>query len=146
MALKTEFIGLAVMSEIPLVIVDVQRGGPSTGLPTKVEQADLTGRHFRLARRRAENRHGRRDHRRVLPLRHHGGKLAETFRGPVIVLTDANLATGVQPFPDRSRNPDWFTAPIDQSPWKKGVPPYDWDEETGISPRPVPGQKTAAIS
>jgi 2-oxoglutarate ferredoxin oxidoreductase subunit alpha len=40
-ALKTEFIGLAVMAEVPLVIIDVQRGGPSTGLPTKVEQSDL---------------------------------------------------------------------------------------------------------
>ena len=40
-ALKTEMIGLAAMAEIPLVIVDVQRGGPSTGLPTKVEQGDL---------------------------------------------------------------------------------------------------------
>ena len=41
MALKTEFLGLATMAEIPLVVVDVQRGGPSTGLPTKVEQGDL---------------------------------------------------------------------------------------------------------
>ncbi len=41
LALKTEAIGLAVMTELPLVIVDVQRGGPSTGLPTKTEQADL---------------------------------------------------------------------------------------------------------
>ena len=41
LALKTEFLGLAVMAEIPLVIIDVQRGGPSTGLPTKVEQSDL---------------------------------------------------------------------------------------------------------
>jgi 2-oxoglutarate ferredoxin oxidoreductase subunit alpha len=41
MALKTEFLGLAVMCEIPLVVVDVQRGGPATGLPTKVEQGDL---------------------------------------------------------------------------------------------------------
>ncbi|MFQ5459048.1 MAG: 2-oxoacid:acceptor oxidoreductase family protein, partial [Myxococcota bacterium] len=41
LALKTEFIGLAVMSEVPLVVLDVQRGGPSTGLPTKVEQSDL---------------------------------------------------------------------------------------------------------
>ena len=41
LALKTEAIGLAVMTELPLVIIDVQRGGPSTGLPTKTEQADL---------------------------------------------------------------------------------------------------------
>ena len=41
LALKTEFLGLAIMTEIPLVVIDVQRGGPSTGLPTKVEQSDL---------------------------------------------------------------------------------------------------------
>ncbi len=41
MALKTEAIGLAVMLEIPLLIINVQRGGPSTGLPTKTEQSDL---------------------------------------------------------------------------------------------------------
>ena len=41
MALKTEMLGLAVMVELPLVVVNVQRGGPSTGLPTKTEQADL---------------------------------------------------------------------------------------------------------
>src|SRR5204862_1725004 len=40
-ALKSETIGLAVMSELPLLVIDVQRGGPSTGLPTKTEQADL---------------------------------------------------------------------------------------------------------
>src|SRR5690606_30299993 len=40
-ALKTEFLGFATMAEIPLVVIDVQRGGPSTGLPTKVEQGDL---------------------------------------------------------------------------------------------------------
>ena len=41
LALKSEAIGLAVMTEIPIVVIDVQRGGPSTGLPTKTEQADL---------------------------------------------------------------------------------------------------------
>ena len=41
MALKSEAMGLAVMLEIPLIIIDVQRGGPSTGLPTKTEQSDL---------------------------------------------------------------------------------------------------------
>ena len=46
MALKTELMALAVMAEIPLVLVDVQRGGPSTGLPTKVEQGDLLAAMF----------------------------------------------------------------------------------------------------
>jgi len=68
-------------------------------------------------------------------------RLAEAFRTPVILLTDANLATGVQPFPRPQINEDWFAPPIDQSPWEEGVAPYAWDEETGISPRPLPGQK-----
>jgi 2-oxoglutarate ferredoxin oxidoreductase subunit alpha len=67
-------------------------------------------------------------------------KLAEAFRLPVILLTDANLATGVQPFPRPRVRTEWFAPPIDQSPWKEDVPPYDWDPETGLSPRPIPGQ------
>ena len=50
-ALKSEAMGLAVMTELPLVIIDVQRGGPSTGLPTKTEQADLLQAHVRPQRR-----------------------------------------------------------------------------------------------
>ena len=46
-ALKTEFLGLAIMTEIRLVVIDVQRGGPSTGLPTKVEQSELRAAIYR---------------------------------------------------------------------------------------------------
>jgi 2-oxoglutarate ferredoxin oxidoreductase subunit alpha len=67
-------------------------------------------------------------------------KLAEEFRIPVILLTDANLATGVQPWARPDIQEEWFAAPLDQSPWNKDIPPYDWDENTGISPRPIPGQ------
>ncbi len=140
MALKTEFIGLAVMAEIPLVIVDVQRGGPATGLPTKVEQGDLLAaihgspgdspKVVMAAATIEECLHF------VVTAR----KLAETFRMPVIILTDANLATGVQPIPRPKPQEEWLTPPIDQSPWKDGIPPYDWDPKTGLSPRPIPGQ------
>ena len=68
-------------------------------------------------------------------------KLAETFRGPVMVLTDANLATGVQAFPKPELQAEWFSPPIDQAPWDKEVRPYEWDEQTGLSERPIPGQK-----
>lgn len=139
-ALKTEFIGLAGMAEVPLVIIDVQRGGPSTGLPTKVEQSDLlaalygqpgdTPKIVIAAATIEECFHF------VILAR----KLAESFRTPVILLTDANLATGQQPFPRPKVNKEWFSPPIDQSPWKQGVSPYDWDEETGLSRRPIPGQ------
>ena len=141
MALKTELIGLAVMGEIPLVIVDVQRGGPSTGLPTKVEQADLlcslygepgdAPKIIMAAATIEECFHF------VILAR----KLAETFRGPVILLTDANLATGVQPWTRPDLQEDWLAAPIDQSPWNKEIPAYDWDPETGLSQRPIPGQR-----
>ena len=68
-------------------------------------------------------------------------KLAETFRGPVIVLTDANLATGQQPFRRPDVSQEWLSPPIDQSPWKPGAPAYGWDPATGLSLRPIPGQR-----
>lgn len=140
LALKTEFIGLAVMAEVPLVIVNVQRGGPSTGLPTKVEQGDLLATLYGqpgdtpkivLAASTIEE-----CFQFVILAR----KIAEAFRMPVFILTDANLATGQQPFPRPKSNSDWFSPPIDQSPKKEGFKPFDWDMETGLSKRPIPGQ------
>jgi 2-oxoglutarate ferredoxin oxidoreductase subunit alpha len=68
-------------------------------------------------------------------------KLAETFRTPVILLTDANLATGVQPIERPEVTDEWFAPPLDQSAWNKEVLPYDWDEKTGLSDRPIPGMR-----
>ncbi|MCL7959426.1 MAG: 2-oxoacid:acceptor oxidoreductase family protein, partial [marine benthic group bacterium] len=93
LALKTEFLGLSVMSEIPLVLVDVQRGGPSTGLPTKVEQSDLLAAIF--------GQPGDAPHVVMAPATIEecfhsmitARRIAETFRTLVMVLTDANLAT-----------------------------------------------------
>jgi 2-oxoglutarate ferredoxin oxidoreductase subunit alpha len=140
-ALKTEMIGLAVMAEIPLVIIDVQRGGPSTGLPTKVEQGDLLSCLFGApgdspkvvlaASTISECFHF------VILAR----KLAESFRTPVLILTDANLATGVQAIERPEVTDEWFAPPVDQSPWNRDVPPYDWDEKTGLSERPIPGMR-----
>jgi 2-oxoglutarate ferredoxin oxidoreductase subunit alpha len=141
LALKMESIGLAVMAEIPLVIVSVQRGGPATGLPTKVEQGDLLAALFGspgdapkivLAAATIEE-----CFHFVIAAR----ELAESFRSPVILLTDANLATGVQPIPRPTLRPEWFSLPIDQSPWQGDVPAYAWDGQTGLSPRPIPGQR-----
>ena len=140
LALKTEFIGLAVMSEVPLVVVDVQRGGPSTGLPTKVEQSDLLAALFAqpgdaprvvLAPATIEE---------CFHMMITARRIAETFRCVVIVLTDANLATGVQPFPRPELDLRWLAAPIDQTPVPPGSRPYDWDADTGLSRRFVPGQ------
>ena len=140
MALKTEFQGLAVMTETPLVIVDVQRGGPSTGLPTKIEQSDLMHALYGapgdapkvvIAPSTIE------DCYYVLSL---ARRIAEEFRMLVIVLSDANLATGQQLFdrPDVSKTPPWL--PLDLSPVPKGTLPYDWDPATGLSHRLIPGQ------
>nr|VFJ72562.1 MAG: 2-oxoglutarate ferredoxin oxidoreductase subunit alpha [Candidatus Kentron sp. FW] len=141
LALKMESIGLAVMAEIPLVIVSVQRGGPATGLPTKVEQGDLLSALFGapgdapkvvLAAATIEE-----CFHFVIVARN----LAETFRTPVILLTDANLATGVQSYPRPVAQNDWLSPPIDTSLWDPNVTPYDWNEETGLSSRPIPGQR-----
>ena len=140
LALKTEFVGLAVMAEIPLVLVLVQRGGPSTGLPTKVEQGDLLASVFGapgdapkivLAAATIEDCF----HLTVL-----ARQLAEDFRALVILLTDANLATGVSAFDRPKPQEEWLAAPIDQSAWDPELEPYAWDADSGVSPRPIPGQ------
>ncbi len=64
-SLKTEALGWAVMAEMPLVIVDVQRGGPSTGMPTNIEQSDLNIAVLRRPRRFTARRHRARERRRL---------------------------------------------------------------------------------
>lgn len=140
MALKTEFQGLAVMTETPLVIVDVQRGGPSTGLPTKIEQGDLLHALFGtpgdapkvvLAPSTIEECYY------VLAT---ALKIAEEFRMLVIVLSDANLATGQQLFDRPEVHLTPRRPPLDLSPLPEGSLPYDWDPVTGLSQRLIPGQ------
>jgi len=141
LALKTEFIGLAVMTEVPLVLVDVQRGGPSTGLPTKVEQADLLAAMF--------GQPGDAPHVVMAPATMEecflcmttARRIAEAFRTVVMVLTDANLATGVQPFERPGVTAEWIAHPLDLSPVPEGTRPYDWDPKTGLSRRIIPGQE-----
>jgi len=139
LALKTEFLGLAVMTETPLVLVNVQRGGPSTGLPTKVEQSDLLASLYAspgdapkivLAPATIEDCF----HAMITARR-----LAETFRTVVMVLSDANLATGVQPFRRPELDPQWLGDALDLSAVPEGLQPYDWDPKTGLSKRFIPG-------
>ena len=98
LALKSEALGLAVMAQIPLVVVDVQRGGPSTGLPTKSEQADLL-----------QAMYGRNGDSPLVVLAAHSpadcfekaymaAKIALERMMPVILLTDGNLANGTEPW------------------------------------------------
>jgi len=139
-SLKQEGIGLAVMAEIPLVVVNVQRGGPSTGQPTKAEQSDLLTTMF--------GSHG--DAPKVVMATSSiedcfysmitARRIAETFNMVVVVLSDASLATAQQPFPRPRFSEDWVAPPIDQNPVPEGAKPYDWDPITGLSRRFVPGQ------
>jgi len=140
MALKTEFMALAVMAEVPLVIVDVQRGGPSTGLPTKVEQGDLLSSVFGQPGDAPKIVIAPSNHQECFDFMVTARKLAESFRTPVIVLSDANLATAQACFSRPDPSEEWLSPPVDQSPWKEGAPPYAWDPVTGLSRRPIPGQ------
>jgi 2-oxoglutarate ferredoxin oxidoreductase subunit alpha len=140
LSLKQETISLAVMAEIPLVVVDVQRGGPSTGLPTKTEQGDLLFACF--------GGHG--DNPKVVMAVSDiedcfysmitARKIAETFNTVVIVLTDASLASAQQPFPRPKFSETWMAAPVDQSTIPENGAPYDWDRRTGLARRFIPGQ------
>jgi 2-oxoglutarate ferredoxin oxidoreductase subunit alpha len=139
-SLKQEAIGLATMAEIPLVVVNVQRGGPSTGQPTKVEQGDLLAAVF--------GSHGDAPKVVMAPSSIEdcfysvitARKIAESFNIPVIVLSDASLATAQQPFPRPMFSEDWLAPPVDQAPVPDGARPYEWDPVTGIARRFVPGQ------
>jgi 2-oxoglutarate ferredoxin oxidoreductase subunit alpha len=67
-------------------------------------------------------------------------RLAETFRTVVMVLSDANLATGVTPFPKPTLDERWQAAPLDLAPIREGQRPYAWNAETGLTQRIIPGQ------
>jgi 2-oxoglutarate ferredoxin oxidoreductase subunit alpha len=139
-SLKQEVIGLAVMAEIPLVVVNVQRGGPSTGQPTKVEQGDALAAIF--------GSHGDAPKVVMAPCSIEdcfysvitARKIAETFGMVVVVLSDASLSTAQQPFPRPVFNEEWLAPPVDQTPVPAGAKPYDWDAVTGLSRRFQPGQ------
>ena len=139
-SLKQEAIGLAVMAEIPMVVINVQRGGPSTGQPTKAEQGDLMSVIFGShgdAPKVVMAPSGIEDcFYSVITAR----KIAETFNMVVVVLSDAALATAQTPFPRPTFDEDWLAPPVDQSPVPAGLKPYDWDEFTGLIQRFVPGQ------
>ena len=139
-SLKQEAIGLAVMAEIPLVVVNVQRGGPSTGQPTKVEQGDLLATIF--------GSHGDAPKVVIAPSTIEdcfysviaARRIAETFNMVVVVLSDASLATAQTPFPRPLFDEAWLAPPIDQSAVPAGLAPYAWDDTTGLARRFIPGQ------
>ncbi|MFO7589458.1 MAG: 2-oxoacid:acceptor oxidoreductase subunit alpha [Acidimicrobiia bacterium] len=144
--LKSEALGLAISLELPLVLVDVQRGGPSTGLPTKTEQADLLlamyGRHGEaplpiVAARSSSD---------CFDAAFEAVRLALKYRTPVILLTDGYLANGAEPWllPDVDALPDISVAFATESNHTDadGNPefwPYLRDEETLARPWAIPG-------
>ncbi len=138
MDLKEEAIGLAAKVELPMVIVDVQRAGPSTGMPTKPEQADLLmamyGRHGEspipvLAATTPAD---------CFDCAYEASRIALKYMTPVILLTDGLLANGAEP---------WLVPDVDKLPAIKvelrtnpeGFMPYLRDEETLTRPWAVPG-------
>ncbi|HEY0544041.1 MAG TPA: 2-oxoacid:acceptor oxidoreductase subunit alpha [Pyrinomonadaceae bacterium] len=137
-ALKQEAIGLAVMTELPLVIINVQRGGPSTGLPTKTEQADLFqavwGRNGECpAIVVAPATPGDCFHMAVEAVR-----LAFKYMTPVFYLSDGYLANGAEPW----RVPKLEDLPeikIDFTTDPTNFMPYGRDEETLARPYAIPG-------
>jgi 2-oxoglutarate ferredoxin oxidoreductase subunit alpha len=139
--LKAEAIGLAISMELPLVVVDVQRGGPSTGLPTKTEQADLMlamyGRHGEaplpvVAARSAAH---------CFEVAIEAARLALKYRTPVMLLTDGYLGNGAEPWrlPDVADLPD-ISVPFATEPNHDGdFWPYLRDPETLARPWAIPG-------
>ena len=141
-ALKSETIGLAVMTEMPLLIVNVQRGGPSTGLPTKTEQADLLQAMF--------GRNGEAPVPVVAPQSPgdcfdaalEAARIAITYRTPVFLLSDGYLANGSEPWriPEIAELPaiePGFAAPREAD--DAAFRPYDRDPATLARPWAIPG-------
>jgi len=138
LSLKTESLGLAVILELPLVIIDVQRGGPSTGLPTKPEQADLLMAMF--------GRHGE----APLPIvaaknsadcfyqTIEAARIAVKYMTPVIMLSDGYIAQGTSPFkvPNIEELPN-IEVKFRTDP--EGFQPYMRDPETLARPWAIPG-------
>jgi 2-oxoglutarate ferredoxin oxidoreductase subunit alpha len=137
-ALKTEAMGLAVMVELPLVVIDVQRAGPSTGMPTKTEQSDLLQVLF--------GRNGDSPMPVVAPATPaecfdyaiEAWRIALKYMTPVVYLSDAFLATGSEPW----RIPEVADLPgigVENHTDKASFQPYLRDPETLARPWAVPG-------
>jgi len=108
LALKSEAIGLAIIAELPLVIVDVQRGGPSTGLPTKTEQSDLLQAAFGRNGESPVALVAAKSPSDAFYAAFEAGRIAMEHMTPVVLLTDGFIANGTQPFliPDMNEFPE----------------------------------------
>ena len=144
LALKSETIGLAVMTELPLLIIDVQRGGPSTGLPTKTEQADLLQALFGRNGESPVAVLAPRSPADCFDVAVAAARIALVYRTPVLLLSDGAIANGSEPWAIPSTAD---LAPIDPGfepePDAESAPfaPYARDPETLARPLAVPGTK-----
>jgi len=138
MALKSEFLALATMVELPLVVVDVQRAGPSTGMPTKTEQSDLLpaifGRYGEspcVVLAAATPSDG-------VEVAYEACRLAVRHMTPVIVLSDGFIANGAEPWrlPRPEELPEIH---VEQGHDPEGFQPYGRDAETLARPWAIPG-------
>ena len=137
-SLKTEAIGWATMAEMPLLVINVQRGGPSTGLPTNVEQSDLCQAIF--------GAHG--DSPRVvlapatveecfyLPIE--AARIAREYSTPVFILSDSALATRIEAFEEPELEKVMTPPALDLTPRAPGYVPYPL---SGITQHAPPGSK-----
>ncbi|MGZ8900956.1 MAG: 2-oxoacid:acceptor oxidoreductase subunit alpha, partial [Limisphaerales bacterium] len=139
-SLKTEAIGWAVMAEVPIVIVDVQRGGPSTGMPTNVEQSDLNIAVY--------GGHGDSPRVVIAPASAEDAfytaieavNIARKYNVPVIILTDQAIATRIEAFEEPNLEKLCQDISPDLTP-VQDYKPYDLKPETGVVPRVVPGTR-----
>ena len=138
MALKMEFIGLAIAVELPLIIVDIQRGGPSTGLPTKTEQADLLQAIFGrpseapcivIAARSASD---------CFDMAYEATRLTIKHMTPVILLSDGYIANGAEPW-KLPRIEDLKPIDVQFRKDPEGFQPFARNEETLARPWAIPG-------
>ncbi|MQA62470.1 MAG: 2-oxoacid:acceptor oxidoreductase subunit alpha [Actinophytocola sp.] len=143
-ALKSETIGLGVMTELPLIVIDVQRGGPSTGLPTKTEQADLLQAMY--------GRNGECPVPVIAPstpgdcfeMALEAARIALTYRTPAILLSDGSIANGSEPWliPDVADLPDLavnFAAEPNAMDGSEEFWPYVRDTDTLAREWAIPG-------
>ncbi len=138
LALKSEAMNLAVMVELPLVVVDVQRGGPSTGLPTKTEQADLLQALFGRNNESPMPVLAAASPADCFATALEAARLALRYMTPVVLLSDGYLANGSEPWrlPEVAELPEF---PVEFHSQPAGFQPYARDPVTLARPWAIPG-------
>jgi 2-oxoglutarate ferredoxin oxidoreductase subunit alpha len=148
MTLKAETIGLAVMTELPLVVVDVQRAGPSTGMPTKPEQADLLEAMFGRNGESPVAVIAAKSPSDCFATAVEACRIAIKYRTPVVMLSDGYLGNGAEPWeiPNLAEipriDPGFATGPnATAADGSERFLPYKRDPETLVRPWAIPGTK-----